>query len=189
MIQNKYKKWCLIPLIGLFIALGIVPAQSGATCPLKESVQTQDGVLSQSTNYKIVNTIQQPLSVNAVSSTNYIISSQFWGGMKSLKTSADQICDEVLPKEFKLCQNYPNPFNPETTIKFHLPRSSKVTLTIYDVQGHLVRQLVRGTRAPGYHSVQWNGQNEAGMMVTTGVYFYRIQADNYCEIKRCLLLK
>ena len=81
-----------------------------------------------------------------------------------------------MPTEFALQQNYPNPFNPQTTIRFDLPAPSEVTLVIYDMQGRVVRTLVNGRKPIGIHNVTWDGTNNAGFSVSSGLYLYRINA-------------
>lgn len=92
--------------------------------------------------------------------------------------------NDPTPMEFSLSQNYPNPFNASTTIKYNLPKSSDVSIEIFDILGRKVETLVSGNQSAGSHSVIWNAQN-----ATSGVYFYRIQAGDYSDTKRCLLLK
>ena len=81
----------------------------------------------------------------------------------------------VMPRKPLLFQNYPNPFNPETTIRFHLPQMSEVTLTVYDVLGRRVRTLTQGEWSSGSHEIIWDGRDQYGSVVATGVYFYRIR--------------
>lgn len=83
----------------------------------------------------------------------------------------------VTPKNFELSQNYPNPFNPSTTINFRLPELSIVVLTVYDVLGRKVTELVNGTKESGYYSVIWNAKD-----LSSGVYFARLAASNTNEI-------
>ena len=80
-----------------------------------------------------------------------------------------------VPQEFVLYQNYPNPFNPTTTIRFALPETGQVQLAIYNSLGKMVRQLVEGTASPGEYEVHWDGQNDYGNPVASGIYFYRIK--------------
>jgi hypothetical protein len=87
-------------------------------------------------------------------------------------------------KEFALRQNYPNPFNPATTIKFQLPRDADVTLAVYDVLGAEVARLVDGEMQAGRHEVSFNAADFA-----SGVYFYRIQAEDFVSVKKMMLLK
>lgn len=79
-------------------------------------------------------------------------------------------------KEAKLFPNCPNPFNPETSIEYQLPYSAEVSLTIYNLRGQKVRELMNTAQAAGMHSVQWNGRNESGQLVASGLYLYRIEA-------------
>lgn len=89
-----------------------------------------------------------------------------------------------IPEDFALYQNYPNPFNPATTIKFALPEASQVTVTVYNQLGEQVEQLTGGILEAGYHEITWNAMNYA-----SGVYFYRIEAGNFNDIKKMMLLK
>ncbi|GMU98911.1 MAG: hypothetical protein AMXMBFR51_16470 [Ignavibacteriota bacterium] len=88
------------------------------------------------------------------------------------------------PKEFKLEQNYPNPFNPSTVISYQLPVISKVLLKVYDILGSEVVTLVNAEQQPGYYEVQFNAMNYA-----SGMYVYRLQADNYLSVKKMLVVK
>ena len=82
----------------------------------------------------------------------------------------------LLPKEYALLGNYPNPFNPSTTIKYALPYSSNVELTIYDMNGKEVRKFVINTQSKGYGNVVWDGTNNNGVQVSSGVYIYKFKA-------------
>ena len=89
-----------------------------------------------------------------------------------------------------LSQNYPNPFNPQTSITFTVKERSPVTVKVYNVAGQLVRTLVNDERAPGTaHTITWDGRNDAGMQVASGVYFYRLVAKNFTQTKKMVLLK
>ncbi len=92
--------------------------------------------------------------------------------------------DRFIPTKFSLSQNYPNPFNPVTTILYQLPKSEFVNISIYNVVGQLVETLVNGHKDTGFHSVIWNA-NDIG----SGLYFYRIEAGEYTETKKCIILK
>ena len=93
------------------------------------------------------------------------------------------------PLSYQLSQNYPNPFNPTTTIQYQIPRQERVTLEIYDILGQKIATLVDGVLQPGQYSAMWNGGNNAGIHVATGVYFYRLQAGSFTSVKKMLLLK
>jgi hypothetical protein len=87
-------------------------------------------------------------------------------------------------KNFSLNQNYPNPFNPSTTINYNLPVDSKVSLKVYDLIGKEVAGLVNGFQTRGSHSVNFNAKN-----LTSGIYFYRITAGDYKDVKKMILVK
>jgi hypothetical protein len=93
------------------------------------------------------------------------------------------------PAKFELFQNYPNPFNPETHLQFALPRDEQVRITIYDLQGQMVRTIVKERKAAGTYQVVWDSRDENGVKVTSGVYFYRIQAGEFTMTKKMLLMK
>ena len=94
-----------------------------------------------------------------------------------------------IPEEFRLFQNYPNPFNPTTTIMFALPQRSDVTLEIYSIRGELVARIQQENRQAGYHEIRWNGVNQSGRAVASGLYIYRLSAGDFVQTKKMLLLK
>ncbi|MGH8004841.1 MAG: BACON domain-containing protein [Limisphaerales bacterium] len=93
------------------------------------------------------------------------------------------------PRSFALFQNYPNPFNPTTKIDFALPRSGYTTLEVFNVVGQQIRVLVDGELPAGPHSVVWDGRETSGLMVGSGIYFYRLKSQNFSDIKRAVFLK
>jgi len=95
-----------------------------------------------------------------------------------------QRIDVILPKDFHLGLNYPNPFNPSTNISFDLPRNSHVELTIYNTLGQIVAVLVNSNLTAGSYKADWNGTNYA-----SGVYFYRLTAGSFVDVKKMVLLK
>ena len=100
----------------------------------------------------------------------------------------------LIPKETALLANYPNPFNPETWIPYQLATPADVTLTIYDMNGQLVRRLAVGHQGAGIYrtrsrAVYWDGRNQLGEAVASGVYFYTLTADNFTATRRMLILK
>ncbi|RME31464.1 MAG: T9SS C-terminal target domain-containing protein [Candidatus Zixiibacteriota bacterium] len=101
----------------------------------------------------------------------------------------DAGADNNLPVTFELYQNYPNPFNPSTTIEYSLPRRSRVVIEIFNVLGRNVRRLVDEQAEAGRHRVVWDGRNDAGRPVASGVYLYRLVAHDYTATRKMLLLK
>jgi len=92
-------------------------------------------------------------------------------------------------ESFQLNQNYPNPFNPTTTINYQLPKSSPVTLTIYNLLGREITKLVNETQSVGEHIVQWDGRDHDGNEVSSGVYLYRLTAGSFHRTSKMLLLR
>ena len=88
---------------------------------------------------------------------------------------------------FNLIQNYPNPFNPTTTINYSLPQSAQVKLVVYDILGQKIVTLVNQFESAGEKSLKWNGKDESGQVVSSGVYVYRIEADNFVATHKMLL--
>ena len=99
--------------------------------------------------------------------------------------------DEInqLPHAFNLYNNYPNPFNPVTTLRYDLPEDALVNITIYDIMGRIVRTLINSQQNAGFKSIQWNATNDAGSPLSAGLYLYKIQADNFVETRKMVLLK
>jgi hypothetical protein len=93
------------------------------------------------------------------------------------------------PQEFALQQNYPNPFNPTTTIRYALKENADVTLKIYNVLGQLVKTLVNTKQTVGFKEVQWDGTNDFGVKVASGIYIYRIQANDFVQSKKMVMMK
>ena len=93
------------------------------------------------------------------------------------------------PREFVLSQNYPNPFNPSTVIRFLLPQTSHATLAVYDVLGHRVRTLVDGVQTAGEQRVTWDGRDDRGAAVASGMYFYRLSANGLTQTRKLTLMR
>jgi len=94
-----------------------------------------------------------------------------------------------IPKEYILNQNYPNPFNPVTTLRYDLPEDANVNITIYDMMGRVVKTLINDQQSAGYRFTQWNATNNAGSPVPAGLYLYMIQAGEFRQTRKMVLLK
>jgi hypothetical protein len=97
--------------------------------------------------------------------------------------------EEKIPKSFAISQNYPNPFNPQTVIKYDLPKPSHVRLLIYNILGQKVRTVVDEDQGAGRKSVNWDGKDDQGKDVASGIYFYQIKAGEFSMVKKMVLLK
>jgi hypothetical protein len=96
---------------------------------------------------------------------------------------------EILPKQVELAQNYPNPFNPTTTIRFGLPEDSPVRLTVFNILGQKIAELVNDDRTAGYHTVTWDGRNAIGQKVASGIYLYRLETRGLVTTRKMIMLK
>jgi len=119
-----------------------------------------------------------------------------WFGVSGLISVEDEIASS-LPKEFSLGQNYPNPFNPETSVNYTIPQEASVRLTIYNILGQKTVTLVDERKSSGVYTVKWNGTNDSGNQVASGLYFYRLEARHtkngnqriFVDAKKMLLLR
>lgn len=94
-----------------------------------------------------------------------------------------------VPKIYALSQNYPNPFNPVTEIRYQIPNPGKISLIIYNILGQQVKSLINTSQPAGYYTIRWNGRDDAGINVASGVYFYRIRAGNFVQTKKMMFIK
>ena len=96
---------------------------------------------------------------------------------------------ENTPRSFSLKQNYPNPFNPETVIEYNLPKGCRVEIDVYNILGQKVRTLLEEHQNAGRHRVLWDGRDEKGKEVSSGIYLYRIKASEFSQTKKMVLLR
>lgn len=134
---------------------------------------------------------EKTMQVNLVKGLNTVQMQMFWGWMfvdyLAIPTELVTLIDEQihsLPVQFALQQNFPNPFNPTTTIKYQLPQQSHVVLKVYNIIGQEVKTLVNEEQPAGFKTVEFNASSLA-----SGIYFYRIQAGSFVDVKKLLLLK
>jgi hypothetical protein len=106
-----------------------------------------------------------------------------------MTVNLDKASDTVTPRVFALNANYPNPFNPMTKISFSLPEAQRVELGVYSLDGRKIATLISGTKSAGLHEVVWMGRDDAGRTVSSGTYFYRIDAGPYSQVQKMTLMK
>ena len=136
----------------------------------------------------LINDIPGFLNVN----TNQFMDNdimRYVGGSGTSQLSVVNPQKPSLPSSYGLFQNFPNPFNPFTTLQYKLPQDSYVDITIYDMLGNVVNNLVNANQSSGYKSLQWNATNNQGEAVSAGVYLYKIQAGDFADTKKMVLLK
>lgn len=95
----------------------------------------------------------------------------------------------MLPTSFAVSQNYPNPFNPTTTIDYAVSKQSFVSLKVYNLLGQEVKTLVAEEKSVGLHKAQWDGVDNAGVAVPSGMYLYKMVAGSFSETKKMMFLK
>lgn len=126
---------------------------------------------------------------NTVTFSTTDLSNYYALSAPSVITGIDDPGDSVVPSQFVLEQNYPNPFNPSTTIQFELPAAAQVQLVVYNLLGQRIAVLVDEARPAGRYSVQWNGRDDAGRAVSSGIYLFRFEAGEQVNVRRMTLLK
>ena len=143
-----------------------------------------------SSNYKLCSSVGQSITGIQEGATKTVYTG-FWNRWAIWGVSAVDEEDDFshLPKEFDLRQNYPNPFNPTTIIEYALPKASEVKIRIYNILGQKVRSLVDEHQDAGYKRIQWDGKDDGGNEISSGVYFYRIEAGDFVKCKKMTLLK
>ncbi len=142
------------------------------------------------TSYKLSSSLAQSI-IGGPIGVDTILYTGFWNPWV-VETSPVEWEEEDLtlrPEEFDLRQNYPNPFNPITVIQYALPKAFEVKIEIYNILGQKVRHLLDELQEPGYKTVQWDGKDDSGVEVSSGVYFYKIEAGDFVECKKMTLLK
>lgn len=141
-------------------------------------------------SYKLSSSLGQSIAWGPVG-TDTILYTGFWNPWVVQMTPVEweEVDQTELPKEFGLRQNYPNPFNPTTVIGYALPKASFVKIQIYNILGQKVRNLVDEPQEPGYKMIYWDGRDDFGKEVSSGIYFYRIEAGDFVKCKKMTLLK
>jgi hypothetical protein len=188
-IKNSIKTFggfLMLSLIFLFACPAITFAQSSENFKITRSVVAQGGTSSQTSQYKVKDVIGQPVSGGKIFSSLYQVTSGFFP--LELPTQV-AISPFEIPNSFMLLQNYPNPFNPETSINYQLPEKVAVKIAIFNLRGQQIRTLQNRVQEQGYHSVRWDGHDEAGYKVVSGIYLYRIKAGEYASTKKMALMK
>ena len=104
-------------------------------------------------------------------------------------TTAVEQFDESIPVEYQLDQNYPNPFNPTTTIRFDIPRQGRVSIQVFSLLGQRMRVLIDEEKEAGRYAVVWDGRDDGGRLVPSGVYFYRMAGEDFLRSRKLVLLK
>ncbi|MEW5923440.1 MAG: T9SS type A sorting domain-containing protein [Candidatus Zixiibacteriota bacterium] len=112
-----------------------------------------------------------------------------WEVVDTSQSPVNELENGILPTNFELGQNYPNPFNPSTKLDFAVPTFSKVNISVFNILGQKIATLVDGEYAAGYYSVDWDSRGDDGSEVASGIYFYKLEANNFTDTKKLMLIR
>jgi len=180
-------------IIYFLFAAFLIPATSGWAANFQmDWISINSGGLTEqsSTSYSATITCGQ-LVAGSSSSSNYQAGLGFLQAIPNIISSLDvrEVIADHLPENFELRQNYPNPFNPFTSIEFSVTNYCHVTVKVYNLLGQIVVTLVNEPLNAGTYRATWNGTSESGNQVASGVYFYRLDTEDFMEIRKMVLLK
>ena len=156
----------------------------------------QIGLLPEEIHFGVVNINERKVTLNFLNQEvrvsnnfNSAYDIKIIAGDKEYVESMSKDILSTIPEEFALGQNYPNPFNPVTNMDYTLPQRSRVTISIYNVLGQEIKNLVNGEQDYGFHSISWDGTDMNGREVSSGVYFTQMRSTSFSQTKKMLLLK
>ena len=170
-------------IIGAAVMIVFLISTAFPQYQISNSVISGGGVTTSNTNYIFNNTVGEPFIGKSVSPANQH-QMGFWYVYQQQTITAVEDEENTIPTVFKLEQNYPNPFNPSTTIKFAVPERSSVLIKVYDITGSEVATIINEEMEAGWYEKSFNPK-----ALSSGVYLYRMQAGNYVNIKKMLLIK
>ena len=184
--QTVYTK---IGLIISILCFGCICgfSQTSENYAVQQSVADMAGALSHSDAYSISDCVGQSSGVGVTAGANYVASIGFLN-KGTLETGIEDEPD-LMPSCFRLMQNYPNPFNPTTVLHFEVPTASHITITVWDVLGREVNRIYDERTEPGWHQIIWDGKNQSKRPVATGIYFFRMQVEQFVQVRKGMLLK
>lgn len=190
---------CSIAVILASLVLLLAQAQANNEQHEGEARASQSNVVLRSANFSaggfVVSTpefttggtLGQPTPIGIGSDGEHELLAGFWPPY--IGEALSGIRDIHGPLHALLCQNYPNPFNPATSIVYAIAGGGIISLKIFNVRGELVRTLVHANKTPGTYREMWDGRDDKGLQVASGVYFCLLEAGNYLSVKRMLMLK
>ena len=166
----------------------------GNLSPFLELFDPNGNRIAEATDNSMAAIVNQELTVGGGYT---FIASDYYGDqigeylviLQRLALDADDAATDIIPSIVTLRQNSPNPFNPSTRIDFYLPRASEAGVVVYDIRGNKVRTFDPQYLPAGAHSVIWNGENQSGARVASGIYIYRLTADGLSKTRKMILLK
>ncbi len=176
------RKWVYQKILMAIVILTLITNTAWAQHQLSSGVFSSGGITHQGSSYILSGTVGETVT-GKITGSAYQHNSGFWNVYsQSVLTDVEE--DETIPSTFKIEQNYPNPFNPSTIIRFSVPENSNVTLIVYDILGNEITTLLNEDKDAGWYNIRFDASGLA-----SGVYIYRITADNFISTKKMTLLK
>lgn len=171
----------------LLVATGLSAPRSGSAASLRSSVFGSGGTPASAAGRRSVGTIAQSTPIGIASAANKAVYAGFWKAYLGVLVPAavlptDPLCDALLT-------GAPNPFRSSTSIAFSLAREGRVSAVVFDLAGEQVRTLFDGTSPPGTYRVVWDGKDDEGRPVPSGLYFFQYRTDSYRSVRKMLMLK
>ena len=175
-------------VVNIFDLITVAQHLGGTSVPLAP------GGLALQTSGIDATTVQEWIDLAHAADDGSFTFRQGIANLNELRATLQSLSPSTVPHRTELLANYPNPFNPETWIPYHLAHAADVAVTIYDPHGVVVRQLDLGYQQPGYYAnrssaAYWDGRNESGESVASGIYFYQLQADHFYAMRKMVILK
>ena len=184
--MHKYTFCILFWIIGwLMLFSTSSSAQQSASFTLNRWSMSNAGGIAVSGTFQLKESAMGGVAVGTSASATFTLN----GGMMITTVEDSSRARSILPTFFVVQQNYPNPFNPTTTIQFSIPKTSEVSVHIYNALGQLIRTYSLGTKQQGQHRVVWDGKDQQGKQAPNGMYIYQVSAAEFTEVRRMLLVK
>ena len=189
------KRGARAPTLACVLLVGVVgaspagdsPPGSRSTYQLRASVVGAAGAPSASPNVRANGTVAQPAPVGVSSAGGKILYAGFWNGAALPTSGVEPILLNLVRDE--LFRNSPNPFRLSTWIAYSVAQTGPVELRVYDAAGRCVRTLVDSETGPGVHRAAWNGRDDAGAQLASGIYFYRVSIGAYVSSRKMMLVR
>ncbi len=172
------------------LVVGLNWTEASAIQMARDVLDGGGAVWTATASYKLSSSVGQSVTGFQTTATKKLYTG-FWNPwvVETSPVEEEEEDQALRPGKFDLRQNYPNPFNPNTIINYALPKTSHVKVEIFNILGQRVRTLVNEEEGPGYKSIKWDGKDQHGNQLGSGVYFCRIEAGDFTSSRKMTLLK
>ena len=167
----------------LLIVFNVMVYSQTSNYTLNRSAITNCGCISSTDNYILTDATGQSSPGGIYSSNKFQLHSGLFNNSQ-FTAHINKKENPGIPQNFQLKQNYPNPFNPITTFEFSLPENTNISLSIYNLSGHLIQNLTKGYKSAGEYKIKWEAAD-----FPSGVYLYKLKTDKFADVKKCILIK